>query len=103
MDMVQLWKLSGKFLWSKIPGFKKIRYEQCRAPRAHGGLGLVDPRLEARAIHAHRLVAALKAEEDGQWRHLLWDALLEVAPLHWEATAHETLDRLGLSTALPGC
>src|SRR6185312_11223613 len=69
---------------SSRTGFQKIRYEQCRAPRAHGGLGLVDPRLEARAIHAFRLVAALTAEEDGQWRHLLWDALLEVAPQHYK-------------------
>lgn len=84
MDLIKLWKQCCGFLWCKTPGFKKIRYEQCRAPRAHGGLGLVDPRLEARAIHAFRLVSALMAEEDGQWRHLLWDALLDVAPLHWK-------------------
>ena len=80
MDLEKLYKKSCGFVWRALPGFKKIKYEFAKLPKTKGGIGLLDPRLQVRAIQAHRLVALFGADEDGPWRHLLWDAICHTVP-----------------------
>ena len=81
LDLAGLFKASNHFVWDPTPGFKKaMAFSQSARPVTHGGVGLLDPVLEVKAIHAHTLVAALTCPEECLWRHLLWDALLHAAP-----------------------
>ena len=83
MDLHGVFKASNHFVWDPTPGFRKaMSFSQSCRPAAHGGVGLLDPELEVKAIHAHRLVSALMCDEEGAWRRLLWDAIARLAPLH---------------------
>lgn len=62
------------FVFAAVPGFRHLSYAHCRLPRAEGGLGILDPVLEAQAIRA-MWIPRLLLSEDAPWRHLLWAAL----------------------------
>ncbi len=103
MDLRGAFKLSNHFVWDPTPGFRKaMAYSQSCRPAVQGGVGLLDPELEVSAIHAYRLVCALCSEEDGAWRHLLWDAILHVVPrnrMHLTLSRKWTRAELGHSLA----
>jgi hypothetical protein len=74
-----LFKWICKFVHTPSPGFKLISYANSRLPRSEGGLGMIDPGLQVRAIHAHRIaLLLLRAEDPSPWRMLLWHSLLSV-------------------------
>jgi len=58
-----------------LPGFRHLSYAHSRMPRDAGGLGVLDPVLEARAIRAMWIPRLLLSEDEGSWRHLMWAAL----------------------------
>ena len=75
----RLFKTICKFVHTPTPGFKRITNAHSRAPRDAGGLGLIDPSLELRAIHAHLIAKLLSAVDDpSPWRSLLWHSLLSL-------------------------
>jgi hypothetical protein len=63
------------FVYGGLPGFRHLSYAHSRFARDAGGLGVLDPVLEARAIRAMWIPRLLLSEDEGSWRHLMWAAL----------------------------
>jgi hypothetical protein len=55
-----------------------LKFQKIRAVKIIGGLGVLDPRLEAQAIRAVWVKRMLFSEE-APWRHLLWAELVDCA------------------------
>jgi exonuclease III len=72
----KLWKQAMHFVYDKNPGIHHLSFDFSRLPKAEGGLGVLDPRLEAQAIRA-TWVSRLVFAEDAPWRHLLWYELMD--------------------------
>ena len=70
-----------RFVLGGSPGCRHESTLRLEASKPVGGLGLLNPIVEAQAIRAMLLVRLLVAEEDAPWRHLLWAALVDVAQL----------------------
>ena len=95
--LTSLFKSICAFVHMRSPGFKFISYANSRLSCSDGGLGLLDPALEVRAIHACHVARLLTLSTDpSPWRLLLWRALLSVyTPArpanflthHWSANA----------------
>ena len=91
----QLFKTICRFVHHSTPGFAHLSYANSRRQRQLGGLGIIDPRLEVLAIHAHRVAMLLTSKEKAPWRSLLWLALhsahftsrpADLLAHHWSAT-----------------
>ncbi|HVT99607.1 MAG TPA: hypothetical protein VHE33_19060 [Acidobacteriaceae bacterium] len=73
-----------RFIMAGSPGYRHESRARCEARRGVGGLGVLNPLVEVRAIRAMWVVRMLRGDaEDAAtprpWRQLLWTSLLRLA------------------------
>ncbi|GBG78679.1 hypothetical protein CBR_g27902 [Chara braunii] len=79
-------KALRKFLWKDDPHaphlIYRVRWEKLVQPRAAGGLGLLDPRLQVVALQMRTVVWLLLEEDEAPWKIVTLQGMAEAIRVH---------------------